>query len=434
MTLIIIRSRSFAPLAGAALMMVSLVACGEDDSSPGSASEQSSDEAEPSPDPSSSTAGQDEAVDAEESEEAVPRLVVAHEGGVDVLDVGSADPAPVGSIDLGTQPRLVVAPDDRHVFLVQSDDNRTQVLDAGSYSQPHGDHFHHYLREPALRPDVVEGDTPIHVVSHEGRTAIFNDGDGSVDLFKVADVTAGGLNVDTVSATSAHHGVAVPLTDGVLVSQSSTEEALPESMVLLDNDGQADREYMDSCPGLHGEAATGSVVAFGCSDGVLLLDGDTDTKVTYPDGEGEARVGSLYAAPHSNVLVGNYDDTHLASIDVDNPEIDTFDVSQPYGAITRGADGEVLVLGTDGVLRGFNPADGEPLGKVRAIDAFELPEGHGSPTPSLTVIGEDAYLTDPVSGSLVIIDTEGWAIEGEMDLGFSPAQVVATNASHDVDH
>lgn len=176
--------------------------------------------------PSGSAEAQKEGEDAKESDEAVSRLVVSHETGMEVFNVSPTGLILVASMDLETQPRMVVAPDDRHVLLVESDLNRTQILDAGTYSQGHGDHVHHHLREPALRMDGIEGNKPTHAVNHDGRTAIFNDGDGTVDLFDIADITADGLSVETLSATSAHHGVAVPLREGDTTMSTTTRNGL----------------------------------------------------------------------------------------------------------------------------------------------------------------------------------------------------------------
>lgn len=414
----------------AAVLTLSLAACagaGSTDQGTVSASAPGSATATPS----TTSAATGEAV---ETDAAVPRLAISHEQGVEVFDASPAGISAVAGLDVETSPNLVVAPDDRHVFVIESDQNRTQVLDVGSYSQPHGDHFHHYLREPALRPDVIEGDTPVHVVNHGGRTAIFNDGDGIVNLFDIADITAGGLQFDTVIATSAHHGVAVPLQDSTIVTQRSGEEGLPESLVEIDAAGEMVNEWKDACPGLHGEATTESVIAFGCADSVLLLNDGESTNLDYPEEDGDARVGSLYAASESSILIGNYSDARIASIDAENNTFTTFDVSQTYGPIVRGADEEVILLGTDGILRGFDATNGEPTGQVQAIDAFDLPDGHGTATPGLALVGTVAYLTDPMGKTLTSIDTDAWAVEDVMDLDISPTHVVAVNTGAHTEH
>jgi hypothetical protein len=370
------------------------------------------------------------AAPARETDQPVPRLVVARPDGVDVVQVDESGVSVVAQVELDTQPRVVTAADDRHVYLVQSEEGLTQVLDVGSYAQGHGDHDHHYVREPALRPDVIEGARPVHVTNHDGRTAIFNDGDGSVDVFDIASVTAGGLTVDTVAASSAHHGVAVPTEDGVLVSESSTGEALPDSLVLLAEDGAELDRFDGVCPGMHGEAVSGSVIAFGCAEGVLLLDGDEAVTVGYPEADTAGRVGSLYAAAGSSVLVGNYAETSIAVIDADQQLLTTVDVVEPYGPVTRGSRAEALVLGTDGVLRAFEPDDGTLLGQVQVMEPFELPEGHGGLNPSLAVVGEHVFVADPHDQRLVAVDTASWSLEEEVAMDDVPTGLAAVNTSH----
>jgi hypothetical protein len=68
----------------------------------------------------------------------------------------------------------------------------------------------------------------------------------------------------------------------------------------------------DGCPGLHGQATLGNAVAFGCSDGVLIVEvrgGGTfaANKIGNPAGSPEgARVGVLASHPASPVMVGNF--------------------------------------------------------------------------------------------------------------------------------
>ena len=55
-----------------------------------------------------------------------------------------------------------------------------RVFDAGSWTEPHGDHTHSYTTEPLLTDTVYSATKPGHVVNEGKRTLIFGDGDGSI--------------------------------------------------------------------------------------------------------------------------------------------------------------------------------------------------------------------------------------------------------------
>ncbi|HSI94324.1 MAG TPA: hypothetical protein VK925_12550, partial [Jiangellaceae bacterium] len=266
-----------------------------------------------------------------------PRLVVATDVGVVVLD--PADGTVLDSFETATQPAPVVAGDGRHVFLVQREADRTQVLDAGTWAAEHGDHAHYYVADPALRDVEVQGVEPVHVVSHDGRTAIFHDGDGTATLFRDAGLRIDSLDEAVLDTGAPHHGVVVPLAAGAVVSipPPTGDDTLPTGVTVVDEDG-AEVVRFDDCPGLHGEAAVGNMLAFACSDGVLLVEGEHAHKVDYPGGDG--RVGSFTAGPVGDYLVGNYTATSLLALHVETATAHEITVDLPYAARVYDEHGE----------------------------------------------------------------------------------------------
>src|SRR5690606_7507030 len=99
-----------------------------------------------------------------------------------------------------------------------------------------------------------------------------------------------GLPETTVhTSKEPHHGVAIRLDDGTVLSTFGDADGA-EGVVALDADGKETDRSKD-CPGTHGEAtAKDETVAFGCQDGILLYADGKFTKVDSPDDYG--RIGN----------------------------------------------------------------------------------------------------------------------------------------------
>src|SRR5690606_5177953 len=195
------RTRSLAAV-GLVLPLALLAACstGGTDARPGSGD---------------AAAAEEPAAAPREEATAVPRLAVTYDGGVQVLDATTLEV--VGDLALDGFARLNPAGDGRHLLV--STTGGFRVLDAGTWAEPHGDHAHHYTADPTLTDVTYAAEKPGHVVVHDGRTALFDDGTGDVTVLDSAAVAdPHGLDdARTLTTPSPHHGVAVELGDGPLV-------------------------------------------------------------------------------------------------------------------------------------------------------------------------------------------------------------------------
>lgn len=77
---------------------------------------------------------------------AKPRLVLTYDGGIQVLDADTLEL--VADLPLEGFNRVNAAGDNRHVMV--STTGGFRVLDAGTWSEPHGDHSHSYTSDPVL--------------------------------------------------------------------------------------------------------------------------------------------------------------------------------------------------------------------------------------------------------------------------------------------
>lgn len=409
---------------GAALPLVLLAGC--------SSSDDTADAATGGSEPTETTTS----APAVEAAGLSPRLVLTYDGGIQVLDSTSLET--IEDIELEGFNRLNPAGDGRHVLV--STAGKFQVLDAGTWAEPHGDHAHYYTTAPALTDVSFPAEKPGHAVVHEGRTALFDDGTGAVTVFDSASVADEARELRELTTPSAHHGVAVELTDGTLVVSEGTEDART-GIRVLDAEG-TEVAADDQCPGVHGEAvAADEAVVIGCEDGALVTKDGVISKVTSPDAYG--RIGNQAGSEESPYVLGDYKSdpdadlerpTRVSIIDTRDASMKLVDLpaSYTFRSLGRGDAGEALVLGTDGALHVIDPESGTVTRSIPVIDAWEESETWQDPRPTLYVQDGSAYITDPATSTIHAVDIETGEIWNSVELTVVPNEL--TGASGDVEH
>lgn len=368
-----------------------------------------------------------------------PRLVVSHDQGLQVLDANTLKP--VADVELPGFNRLNPAGDGRHV--VVSTTGAFRVLDLGTWAEPHGDHAHYYTSDPVLTPTTYPATKPGHVVVHEGRTALFDDGTGRVVVQDSTEVADGPDGARTYTTPTAHHGVAVELADGRLVVSEGTEDART-GIRVLDRAGQP-VATSDQCPGVHGEAvAEDEAVVIGCENGALVYRDGTITKITSPDGYG--RIGNQAGSEASPIVLGDYKTdedaelerpTRVSLINTETEKLRLVDLpaSYTFRSLGRGADGEALVLGTNGRLHVIDPTTAKIVRSIPVLDAWTEPDEWQSPRPTLRMLGETAYVTDPSTNTIHAVDYSSGKVYREATLSVTPNELeVAPGESEHSDH
>ncbi|MDV2478136.1 hypothetical protein F8M49_26965 [Rhodococcus zopfii] len=349
-----------------------------------------------------------------ETASAQPRLALTYDGGVLVVDATSLDV--VADLPLDGFNRLSPAGDGRHVFVTTAGGFR--ALDTGSWSEPHGDHAHHYAGDPRWSGTDFEATKPGHVVAHAGRTALFDDGTGRIELFDPAGLADGAPEVETVTLPDAHHGVAVPLSNGGLLITLGNSDSR-NGIAVLDAAG-TETVRNEQCPGVHGEAtARDETIVVGCEDGMLVYRGGTITKVTAPDPY--ARLGNQAGSEDSEVVLGDYKTDpdaelerpeRIALVNTATSGLRLVDLGTSYTfrSLGRGPDGEALVLGTDGNLHVVDEHTGEVIRKIAVVDPWTEPDEWQQPRPALKVLGGTVFVTDPADDELHAVDLATGAI------------------------
>ncbi|WP_235735747.1 hypothetical protein [Nocardioides alcanivorans] len=222
--------------------------------------------------------------------------------------------------------------------------------------------------------------------------------------------------------------MAVVLEDGSMLRTLENREGA----VVMDADG-AQIARNEKCPGVHGEAVVGEVVVVGCEDGVLLFDDGEFTKVASPDGYG--RIGNQAASDASRVLLGDYKTdpdaelerpTQVSLVDTRSGELSLLDLETSYSfrSLGRGPEGEALVLGTDGALKIIDPEKQKVVASVPVVAKWEEPVEWQQPRPTLTVVGDLAWISDPAAKRLHAVDLTSQEVVNTLEIDHAPNELV----------
>lgn len=352
--------------------------------------------------------GEEGHAEAEEVDAPQPRLVATYDGGLLTLDAQTLEV--LDDTPLDGFIRVNPAGDGRHVFV--SVPEGFQLFDAGVWTEAHGDHGHSYAGDPALTDTVYEGDTPGHVVRHAGKTVLFSDGDGKIQIFDSESFLEGAPEPEVQHTEEAHHGVAVELENGELLYTIGNEEERSGALVVDENGEEIARS--EECPGVHGEAAAkNDAIVVGCQDGILIYQDGEFTKVDAPDSYG--RIGNQAGSDLSPVVLGDYKVDEDADLErpervsltnTETGELTLVDLGASYSfrSLGRGPDGEGLVLGTDGSLHVIDVEAGEVTESIPVTEAWEEPMEWQQPRPTLFVQDGLAYVSEPATQELHIVD------------------------------
>ena len=346
-------------------------------------------------------------------------LVTTYDGGIHVLDGRTLQLA--RDLPLPGFNRVNPAGDDRHVLVSTSAGFR--VLDAAAGT---------------LTDLEFPGAEPGHVVRHGGRTVLFTDGTGQVRVIDPATFGTGTPSVREHTTPQPHHGVAVELAHGELVTTIGNEEERP-GIVVLDAERREIARNED-CPGVHGEAtAQGEAVVIGCETGALVYRDGVITKITSPTPYG--RIGNQAGSDASPITLGDYKQdenaelerpTVISLIDTRDASLRLVDIGTSYTfrSLARGPQGEGLVLGTDGQIHVIDPVAGAVTSTIPVIDQWQEPLEWQQPRPAIFVRGGTAYVSDPATNTVHAVDIARGTRTASVTLPATPNELSGVLPAH----
>ena len=345
------------------------------------------------------------------------RLLVADADSRDVHVLELADGDVLASFSTpGEAGRVYASPSGQFGFVVHRDENRVSLVHSGLTTVDHGDHADLVEGAPYIAATMNVGREPTHFFAHGNDVAFFNDEDGTVALL---DQRLLGLSLDFTNLTTAQPDHGAPVVYGNYVLSGYYRLGRVD---VYERSGEL-VQSIEGCPGLHGEALAGNVVAYGCDDGVLLIRANggefSSSKLPNPaDTEEDVRVGTIAAHDEGPVMVGNFGE----GVVIIDPAAESL-TPVALGASTLGmafADAETLVVLTaDGQLHELTPASGEVVTSVQVIDALDL-QAEGVVRPGLAVQGGLIYVSDPAAQQVHEVSLSDLSVERSLELSFTP--------------
>ena len=350
----------------------------------------------------------------------------------------------IGKFDLEGYAALSVSDSGRTVFAVQGDENIVHAISTGIALSDHGEHRDIEINEPKLIPTAIKGQKPGHVVTHGDQVAVFYDREAKFDLVSEEALGDGGAVLKPFDTIAAHHGVAVPVGNHFLVSVPNTEVAVKEGELpprlglrVVDADGEQVGEVA-TCTGLHGEASSARLVAFGCEEGVLVarpggMDGPKLEMLGYGKDLPKGKVSTLLGGKSMQFFLGNYGEDKIVLVDPDSAEEVYRLIELPTRRVDFALDPadphSAYVLTEDGKLHLIDVVKGEIVKSETVTEPYSK-DGHWrDPRPRLAVADGQIAVTDPRKSLVRVVDGDNLkevrtiAVEGQ------PFAIVAAGGS-----
>ena len=365
-----------------------------------------------------------------------------NEGGVTVVDLEKK-----AIIDrfatTGYVTHLVPSESGKSIAAVQMDHDAVHMIDSGIKLFSHGDHSDIEINDAALLPVTITGKRPVHAVPDHGAFYVFFDGEGEARIFNEDRLISGKGDFKPVKAAAPHHGVVVPMGNYHLISEPNLEvETKPGSLPprlglkVLDQDGQLVGP-IHTCTGLHGEASSAGVTAFGCEEGVIIAlpngdDAPTIKMLAYGTDMPSGRVGTLVGGKAMQFFLGNYGADKLVFIDwsEENPfQLINLPVRYVHFILDPIRVTTAYVFTEDGYLHAIDLLTGKITRSEQVTDPYSK-DGHWrDPRPRLAIAGDIITITDPREQLVRLVDAKTFVNKGGIEVDGLPFNIVAIGGS-----
>uniref|UniRef100_UPI00215660DC hypothetical protein n=2 Tax=unclassified Streptomyces TaxID=2593676 RepID=UPI00215660DC len=362
---------------------------------------------------------------AEEAAEQQSRLVLAdpETGAVRVLDLITGESHPLDDVPGTTSLRT----DGRFAHL--HTDAATHLLDSGAWTVDHGDHVHYYRAAvselgavPADGPGAVRADARLLAVTD---TSV--DGPRDALLFARDSLESPETEAipDGTRLAGPFAGPVIPYAEHLIAPDGGDG---PASVGVHTRDGERVDTLEPPCEDPHGDAVTRRGVVLGCADGALLVTEDDGVfhaeKIPYGDAVPAAeRAREFRGRPGSATLTALAGDEAVWVLDVTGRGWTRVETGPVVAVNTAGEGAPLLALTADGVLEGYDLADGT---RTTGVELLRVPpEGGGRPV--IEVDTSRAYVNDPLGRTVHEIDyNDDLRIARTFELDLAPGHMVET--------
>ncbi|MEM5499979.1 hypothetical protein WNY59_00095 [Ahrensia kielensis] len=343
----------------------------------------------------------------------------------------------------GYATHLVPSQSGETLFAVQMDHDAVNVIASGISLSGHGDHSDIEIEKSKILPMKLEGARPVHVIPHGDKMVQFFDREGEARVYSEHELLEGNADYKTVKTAAPHHGVVVPMGDYFLASEpnlmvETKADELPPRLGVkaIDKNGET-AGNVATCTGLHGEAHSAGLVAFGCEEGVIIasVDGSNvpefkmlEYSVDMPEGQ----VGTLAGGKAMQFFLGNYGADKLVIIDPST--VNPYQVvNLPVRYVSFALDPEnvkiAYVFTEDGKLSALNILSGKLEHSAQITEPYSK-DGHWrDPRPRIAVMGDIIAVTDPNKGLVRLLDSKSFKEEKTITVEGLPFNITAIGGS-----
>ena len=368
-------------------------------------------------------------------ERAVWRLFVSDHSELIVTVFDPVKGAKIDSFTIKGPASLERTASGRTVFAVQGKADTVTAIASGISFEDHGDHGDIDIEAPKLTGVEITGKKPSHFVDHDGTLALFFDGDGVARLATekaVLEAKAGTTTVNSALLTTVSQQPLV--VTRALRAQREKPDELPIGINVFDKAAQ--RSETHACPDLHGEAASGNLLAFACASGLLVVSsgesGRSVRYVAYPDALPDGKATTLLGGKGLQYFLGNYGADKIVLIDpTENNGFRLIDLPtrRVHFAVDPVRAKFAYVFTEDGQLHQINVVAGTLAKSLKLTEPNSM-EGHWSdPRPRVAVAGDRIAVTDPLKGVIHLVDVESFAKASDITVPGKPFNIVSVGGS-----
>lgn len=341
---------------------------------------------------------------------------------------------------------LYASPSYRYGFVIQRLANRVNVVDSGLSQEDHGDHKDDIIEAPRWLAFGTDKTRPTHFTSTDTQAVIFYDGNGDtttpaqVGVFSEANIKSNSAG-NTLEYGTHMHGAAQARGDYLLstIRDPLTTSTLPDKVGLYkaSNGIYSEQQvFAEACPGLHGSAQNKTQVAFGCTDGVLVITQTGETfsakKIANPASfTASTRIGTVFGDEHRAEFVGiaagqffaiNTSTGSITPINWIDANTTTTPTALAYGFADEGE--LFVILDNQGKVTLLNTHNWSISTRIQAITSNLSALPTGSRFELALTPGHHIYVSDPIANQIKQIDVDEAKVTGSLQLNATPAKIV----------
>lgn len=343
----------------------------------------------------------------------------------------------IASFDTKAPASLYRSESGRTVFAVQGKGDTVSVIASGIAVGDHGDHGDISVEAPKLLDISFDGKKPSHFVDHDGDIALFFDGEGMVRIVDEANVLEGMPAIREVATAAPHHGVALAMGDHVLATEPNFEnpDELPVGIRVTDRSG-ATLGDVHPCRDLHGEAASGNLVAIACAKGLLIASEEAGkpeiTFLPYDEALPSGKSTTLVGGRGLQYFLGNYGPSAVVLVDPkaeDAFRLIELPTRRVHFAVDPVRAKYAYVFTEDGNLHRIDVIAGKIDATLKLTDPYSM-DGHWSdPRPRIAVAGDTIVVSDPLKSVLHTVSAQDFVQKDDIHVDGKPFNLVAVGGS-----